>query len=57
MLVSIAREGLRRHAVSRVIVLAAALVVGHVARSRASDGAEGAKLTRAVALAWHMHDA
>jgi hypothetical protein len=38
MLVSIARGGLRRHAVSRVIVLGTALVVGHVTRWRASDG-------------------
>jgi len=38
MLVSIARVGLRRHAVSRAVVLVGALVIGQVARSGASVG-------------------
>jgi hypothetical protein len=38
MLVSIARAGLRRHAVSRAVVLVGALVIGQVARSGASVG-------------------
>jgi hypothetical protein len=40
MLVSIPRVGLRRHAVSRALVLVATLVVGHVARSRAVEAHE-----------------
>src|SRR6187397_2836777 len=47
MLVSIPRVGLRRHAVSRALVLVATLAIGHVVRSRAVEAHE---VTRAAAL-------